>query len=75
MYIYIPDILYYHISIYIYYVYTRTIFIAVCHFPPISVRHSTQVEAKLQRRGRKRHFSWIHGDNLKIVYPFGKLCI
>ena len=48
MYIYIYIFTY----IYIYNVYTRTLFIAVCHFPPISVRHPTQVEAKLQRRGQ-----------------------
>ena len=74
-YIYIDTYIYIYIFnyIYIYNVYTRTLFIAVCHFPPISVRHPTQVEAKLQRRGQAVPFfvdPWRQSENrLSIRIP------
>ena len=59
-----------YIYIYIYIIYTHVHYLLQCVIFHPFLSDIPKVEAKLQRRGQHAK-TWIHGDNLKIVYRLG----
>ena len=61
---------YIFIFTYIYIIYTHVHYLLQCVIFHPFLSDIPKVEAKLQRRGQHAK-TWIHGDNLKIVYRLG----